>query len=144
MTMCYTNDAVLSRSEFWDAAFGRDVPFVESYRTTFRKGIVDANTSLIDLHREAIYYLTDESLWPIIFRLLKIALDHPEASFVESLSHFLSLPEQRVRLLQQQSSISPDDRKSLHGLLSAISTRLVGLRDEHLRAGFDSFASVLT
>jgi hypothetical protein len=134
---------VLSTEKFWQTAFEPDAPFVEAYRSTFRRGLVEENILWLDLHREAIYYLNDGALWPVISRLIEIALQHPEGSFVESLSNFLEAPVQRSRLHQAIASSTLNERAKVRQHLAQLKQRLLLRQEEHLSPGFDCFLSIL-
>lgn len=134
---------VLSRENFWQTAFEPDAPFVEAYRSTFRRGLAEENIPWLDLHREAIYYLNDGALWPVISRLVEIALQHPEGSFVESLSNFLDAPVQRSRLRQAIVSSTANERAKVRQHLVQLKERLLLRQEEHLSPGFDCLLSIL-
>jgi hypothetical protein len=134
---------VLNRENFWQTAFEPDAPFVEAYRSTFRRGLMEENIPWLDLHREAIYYLNDGALWPVISRLVGIALQHPEGSFVESLSSFLDASVQRSRLRQAVVGSTANERSKVRQHLVQLKERLLLRREEHLSPGFDCLLSIL-
>ena len=138
-----TTSNVLSAENFWQTAFNSDAPFVEEYRSTFRRGLVEEIIPWLDLHREAIYYLNDGALWPVVARLIEIALKHPEGSFVESLSFFLEAPAQASRLHQAVASSTLNERAEVRQHLVQLKQRLLLRQEEDLSPGFDCLLSIL-
>jgi hypothetical protein len=134
---------VLSTENFWQTAFEPDAPFVEEYRSTFRRGLMEENIAWLDLHREAIYYLNDGALWPVISRLIEIALQHPEGNFIESLSFFLEAPVPRSRLQHAIVSSTVNERAKVRQHLVQLKERLLSRQEEDLSPGFDCLLSIL-
>lgn len=141
--MTQSSGELLRRPEFWEAAFDADVPFRTAYTEGWRYGILCSDVPLIDLHREAIYYLNDGAVWPVVSQLLEIASLHPEASFVESLEHFLGDPTQQARFEKLIKSSTPEERSVALKAIETLRDKLIRAHDEHLVHGFKTFGAHL-
>ena len=83
----------------WEDVFDRYAPFYDSYVKFYSQALINGWPDVLDVHREAIYYITsNKSLAKIIARLIQIATFYPESSFIESLSFFLSNEENSQRI----------------------------------------------
>lgn len=141
--MTQNSKELLRDPEFWEAAFDADVPFRTAYVAGWRNGVLCDDVQLIDLHREAIYYLNDSAVWPVILQLLKTASLHPEASFVESLEHFLGDPSQQARFCRLVKASPPEERNLALEVMHELEESLVHAHDEHLVNGFKTFGAHL-
>lgn len=139
-------DSILSmllEEGFWLDAFDQGAPFYDSYTTYFKKGIIDEIPNVLDIHWEAIYYLNDFALTPIIIRLIQIATKHPKSSFIESLSFFLSKENQQNRLITAFSSIGNKTIDSLIKNIELLSSYLTDMDDIDIATELLVFQSLL-
>jgi hypothetical protein len=139
-----TDDRSQLRSdEFWGAAFDESAPFVESYRSAFREGIQRRNVASLDLHREAIYYLNGNAVWPIVAELLAIVAAHPGADVVESLDNFLLLPEKQRIIFEGLRHANYETLSEIASALSEVKRALAEHGDNHLIDGYDWLAGAV-
>jgi hypothetical protein len=104
--MIPNSDPELMRDDFWASAFLPDDPFHHELSTEFRRGILYGTEEDLRWGRMAMASITDAALWPLVFRLVQLALESPRAEFVESLGFFLSQERTLARLNQLIGTVS--------------------------------------
>jgi len=134
----------LSREEFWLHAFDKEAPFYESYIKYFKKGIIEKIPGLLDIHREAIYYLQDAALGIMVTRLIDLVVEYPDSSFLESLSFFLSRDDQKDRLINAFSDFESKLLKELMNEIDSLSISLINVGDSDIAKEFRKFRSLIT
>ena len=136
------NDISLLDKGFWESAFDKGAPFYDSYLKYFRKGVTENIPSLLDIHREAIYYLNDAALVPIIPKLIRIAAQFPDSSFVESLAFFLNQNEQKNKLIKANKS-HWQNNKQIKNDINSLCTSLRETGDEEMAKQFKVFGQMM-
>jgi hypothetical protein len=129
-------------TSFWMDAFDTGAPFYDNYVKSFRRGVEERIPGLLDLHREALYYIKDSALASIIPKIISVAAEYPDSGFVESLTFFLSRREQKERLVNAAKSgwISS---KSFADDIAALRKSLKAGGDDDLAEQIEVFQNIL-
>ena len=125
-------DNGLMSDAFWEDAFELDDPFRPQLITEFRRGVVYGEADGLAWGRMAVYTLSDTALWPVISRLLQHAIKDPSADYVESLSFFLSKPENISRLQRVLQNIGLDEKQQTAAAIVELRDQLFARRDDDL------------
>lgn len=137
-------DPELLTDEFWDKAFQADDPFQGELKTEFRRGVMTGSEDDLRWGRMAMASITDEALWPLLFRLIELAARFPGAEFVESLAFFLSEEATLQRLLKESPKLPSIERaRQLEHSTAMLTERLMARRDSDLVDDFARFRALL-
>jgi hypothetical protein len=136
-------DPLLYNDEFWENAFETQETFRNEYLSEFRRGVISGNEDDLAWGRMAIYGITDKALWPILRRLINLAVAHPNAGFVESLAFFLSSDDARPRFQRLIVGWPTSDLASVAEAISTLQVQLRSRGDEDLAARVESFRQLL-
>ena len=136
-------DPILLDDKFWESAFDPNEPFRPEYVTEFRRGIVEGGESDLAWARMAIYGISDSALWPIILRLVELAVSRPRAEFVESLAFFLSSDEALSRLRHSPKRLSPRDSKAALNQLAGLQQKLTDQGEDDLSQRLSAFRDLV-
>ncbi len=134
----------LSKECFWRNAFDKGAPFYKSYIKYFKEGVVSGIPEIIDIHREAIYYIKDHALGPIIIRLIQIAAKYPESSFIETLAFFLSSDQQQEKLIAAVSGLERQSIKELTEGIISLTSYLASTNDNDLVGQLLKFQKIIS
>lgn len=134
---------ILLDEKFWESAFALNEPFRPEYITDFRRGIVEGRESDLAWARMAIYGISDSALWPIILRLVELAVSLPRAEFVESLAFFLSSDEALSRLRQSLKRVPPRDSSAALNHLAGLQQKLTDQGEHDLSQRLNAFRDLV-
>ncbi|WP_153067432.1 hypothetical protein [Steroidobacter cummioxidans] len=137
-------DPELLNDGFWEKAFQADDPFRNELKTEFRRGVVYGGEDDLRWGRMAIPSITDEALWPLLSRLIELAVRFPGADFVEGLVFFLSQSATHQRL-QRATPRSPSIEQARHlvRLTEELVQHLMARRDFDLADDLAPFRALL-
>lgn len=110
------NAPVFDLSEVeWKSSFDDSAPFYDVYVSQFGCALEKGDVAVLDLHREAIYYLVNDVLVvKVVARLLNISTSFPGCSFIESVLFYVNSKIGRSMFLDGVERVS---EKEIRGML---------------------------
>jgi len=139
-----TEFSELQDPRFWETAFENTALYLDGYVRHFGPAVVEELPSVLDYHREAIYYLKNDAVGPVICRLVFIAEKYPAASFVESLAFFLEHDENLVKLEPYLKKLSTGTLAEMIRVIDRLSENLKNMGDDDLSDQFILFQKILS
>jgi hypothetical protein len=124
---------------YWRNAFHEDAPDLSYYLTSFRAGVLNGRVDLLNWFDDAKYFVKEEFLPPIVWRLIQIAAEHPQSDFVETLSYFLRKSRCSKLLTGQVKKYSEEELGQITADIEKLVAELVKSGDDDLAQNYLAF-----
>jgi len=126
-------------SDYWDRAFDENAPFIDSYKSILKSGMLEGRPEPLDMHEDAKYYVKKDYLPPFMWRQIQIAACYPERDFVETLSFFLTKDPCVTELVKEALKLHHHDISLIKLDLNSLISSLSKSGDDDLATNFKLF-----
>jgi hypothetical protein len=126
-----------------DSVFDQLAPFFAVYKAGYLDALIREDTKILDVHREAIFYLKPAWESNIILALIVVASKNPEASFVESLAFYFSLDGKLRKFAQDIFRCQTETCDLLISCLGKLESHLARSMDGDMATTFSQVKDVI-
>lgn len=121
-----------------ESVFDQSAPFFSAYKLGYLDALMKEDTRVLDVHREAIFYLRPAWESSMILALILVASRNSNANFVESLAFYFSLDGKSDKFISDVTRGMPEILSLLVSSLSELEANLRQSTDDDMADVFSS------